>query len=239
MGITPLTRKSRFFSGLRKMAGRFYLEMTRIFGEQPNKALARELGIDHTSIIQWKRGAEPSRDTIRRICERKGWSTAEYDRLNRVAEGIAPETQSEGDHFLELLFKTFAGSPATAFPPEFHEKIMQFKREYVDTIWKATPSMKQGEEIDSSGADDEPSETDVLRGQIEDRDARIKDLETRLVDRDMCIVALHAEIDELKAPITKTLTLARGIVARRKGGAAVVRKKKKQQESPGYRVEEE
>lgn len=184
------------------MAGRFYLEMTRIFGELPNKALARELGIDHTSIIQWKRGAEPSRDTIRKICERKGWSTTEYDRLNRIAEGI-PEGELSRDDFTNLVFGALAGHSTKNFSPHESEKILQIRRDYIDALWEATPPATEKEMAEyyaSEGLDDLP-DTGVLESRLKNQEAHIKALETEIKKRDARITSLEAQIEELKAEI--------------------------------------
>lgn len=206
------------------MAGRFYLEMIRIFGELPNKALARALGVDPTSIIQWKRGAEPSRDTIKKICQRKGWRTAdEYDRLNRIAEGI-PEEDLSGNEWINGIFRAFAGHSMKNFSPEDREKILQLRTAYIDAIWEATPVPATQEEMEKEIAEayargdmwEGPEEPEPLNPLSIDQNTHIKTLKAEIKKRDTHIASLEAEIAKLKAQIGGDSKLAPAVRVRRK-----------------------
>lgn len=145
-----------------------------MFPDQSDRGLARELGIDHTSLLQWKRGAEPTRETIGKICKKKGWSAAEYDRLNRIVEGHPKEGWPE-ESLIDFLFKGIARWPESRIPEPIRSEIRVLKEAIVNRVWEALPPPP--EDYEEPDELIEECSLDELKAQIAERDARIATLE--------------------------------------------------------------
>lgn len=156
------------------MPGRFYLEMHRIFEGLSDRGIARELGLDHSSVRQWKRGSEPSGETIKKICQRRGWSTAEEERLNLIADGYAPEEPKQ-KALVEHLFKTIVRWPESRIPEPIRSEIRDLKEAIVNRVWEALPPPP--EDYEEPDELIEECSLDELKAQIAERDVRIATLE--------------------------------------------------------------